>query len=70
MASTLKMVYKMDAGANVTHSMDDPKEDLTANDVKTAMTFAIDNKMVVNGDATATAIDDCYIYTTDRQELE
>lgn len=69
MASTLKMVYKMDAGANITHNLEDPKAGLTATDVRDAMQSAIDGELIVNGDAKATGIDDCYIYTTERTEL-
>lgn len=67
---TLKMVFGMSAGANITYSLQDPKDGLVANDVRTVMQSMIDADAVVNGDATASSIEDAYIYEADRIELE
>jgi len=67
---TLKMVFGMSAGANITYSLADPKDSLAATDVKSVMQTMIDDEAVVNGDATATSIEDAYIYEADRIELE
>lgn len=66
---TLKMVFTLEAGANVTYTLQDPKADLTLAGVKSVMQEMIDKKAVANGDALATGIKDAYIYESSRQEL-
>ena len=66
---TLKMVFTLEAGGNITYSLNDPKEGLTQAEVKAVMQQMIDKGAVVSGEETASAIKDAYIYDAIRQEL-
>lgn len=67
---TLKMVFTLEAGGNLTYSLNDPKEGLTQAEVKTVMQQMLDKGAVVSGEDIATAIKDAYIYDASRVELE
>ena len=62
---TLKMVFTLEAGGNLTYSLNDPKEGLTQAEVKTVMQKMLDK----GGEDVATAIKDAYIYDASRIEL-
>ncbi|MBO6291731.1 MAG: DUF2922 domain-containing protein [Selenomonas sp.] len=66
---TLKMVFTLEAGGNLTYSLNDPKEGLTQAEVKTVMQKMLDKGAVVSGEDVATAIKDAYIYDASRIEL-
>jgi len=66
---TLKMVFTLEAGGNLTYSLNDPKEGLTQAEVKTVMQKMLDKGAVVSGEDVATAIKDAYIYDASRVEL-
>ena len=66
---TLKMVFTLEAGGNLTYSLNDPKEGLTQAEVKTVMQKMLDKDAVVSGEDVATAIKDAYIYDASRVEL-
>ena len=66
---TLKMVFSLEAGGSLTYSLNDPKEGLTGNEVRTVMQQMIDKGAVVSGEDVATAIKDAYIYDASRVEL-
>jgi len=66
---TLKMVFTLEAGGNLTYSLNDPKEGLTQAEVKTVMQQMLDKGAVVSGEDIATAIKDAYIYDASRVEL-
>ena len=66
---TLKMVFTLEAGGSLTYSLNDPKEGLTGNEVRSVMQQMIDKGAVVSGEDVATAIKDAYIYDANRVEL-
>ena len=66
---TLKMVFTLEVGGNLTYSLNDPKEGLTQAEVKTVMQKMLDKGAVVSGEDVATAIKDAYIYDASRIEL-
>ena len=67
---TLKMVFTLEAGGNITDSLNDPKEGLTRKEVTDVMQTMLDKKAVESAGEIATAIKDAYIYDASRLELE
>ena len=66
---SLKMVFSLEAGANVTYTLQDPREDLTLDGVRQVMQQMLDKQAVVSGDSLANGIKDAYIYDASRVEL-
>ena len=66
---SLKMVFTLEAGANITYTLQEPRADLTLGEVRSVMQQMIDKKAVSSGEALANGIKDAYIYEASRQEL-
>lgn len=67
---SLKMVFTLEAGANVTYTLQEPKSGLTQDAVRAVMQQMIDKKAVLAGESFANGIKDAYVYESERQELD
>lgn len=67
---TLKMIFSIGGSTKVTKSLADPKDGLTAAEVKTAMQECVTDSFFVFGGAAIDAISRAYIEEVTTTELE
>ncbi len=65
----LYMVFGLADGRDMTISLADPKDGLTAEQVQACMQNAITNQVLIYGGALASAIKDAYLRTVDTTDL-
>ena len=66
---SLKMVFTLEAGANVTYTLQDPKEGLTMDEVRAVMQDMVTKQAILSGNNPVSGIKDAYLYEYSRQEL-
>ena len=66
---SLKIVFTLEAGANITYTLQNPKAGLTKEAVLEVMQQMLDKQAVISGESLANGIKDAYIYESNRQEL-
>ena len=69
MAKTLKIVFNLKDTKTATHSLPDPKDGLTKDEVRTAAAAMVAKDFVLSGGTLATDIKDAYISNVERIEL-
>ena len=70
MAKTLKIVFDLKGTKTTTYSIPDPKDGLTKDAVQTAAAAMIAKNFVLSGGTLATDVQDAYIASVERIELE
>lgn len=66
---TLTMTFDMESGSTKTYTLQDPRADLTQDEVRATMQKMIAKKAVAVGEDHPTGIKDAYIRVSDREEL-
>lgn len=66
----LYMVFGLANGRDMTISILNPKDDLTANDVKSFMMSALSKQALMYGGSLATDIKDAYLRSVDTTDLD
>ncbi len=69
MTKTLKMVFDLDGSKSFTLKILDPREDLTAADVRTVMQECIDKRVFLVKDACPLGIKNVYVNSNEDVEL-
>lgn len=69
MTKTLKMVFDLDGSKSFTLKILDPREDLTAADVRTVMQECIDKRVFLVKDAFPLGIKNVYVNSNEDVEL-
>ena len=66
---TLKMIFDLGNNKTTTVSLADPKDDLTRAAVETVGASMVTKQAVIVGGSAITALSDCYIWETNKEEL-
>lgn len=68
--TVLKMLFTVEDGKTVTWTLENPKSNLTYDEVSEFMDAVIDAQGILYNENKATEIKDAYIYETNKIELE